>query len=115
MLGKAAIGPAIFNINEPIIFGMPVVYNPILAIPFMIAPIVSASIAFLAVDYGLVAKAIVQMSWPMPVGIGAFVGTAGDWKAAVLAIVCATVAFLIWFPFIKVYDAKLVKEEQGAA
>ena len=115
MLGKAAIGPAIFNINEPIIFGMPVVYNPILAIPFMVAPIVSASIAFLAVDYGLVAKAIVQMSWPMPVGIGAVVGTAGDWKAAVLAIVCATVAFLIWFPFIKVYDAKLVKEEQGAA
>lgn len=115
MLGKAALGPAIFNINEPIIFGMPVVYNPILAIPFMVAPIVSASIAFLAVDYGLVAKAIVQMSWPMPVGIGAFVGTAGDWKAAVLAIVCATVAFLIWFPFIKVYDAKLVKEEQGAA
>ena len=114
MLGKAALGPAIFNINEPIIFGMPVVYNPILAIPFMLAPIVSASIAFLAVDYGLVAKAIVQMSWPMPVGIGAFVGTAGDWKAAVLAIVCATVAFLIWFPFIKVYDAKLVKEEQGA-
>ena len=115
MLGKAALGPAIFNINEPIIFGMPVVYNPILAIPFMVAPIVSASIAFLAVDYGLVAKAIVQMSWPMPVGIGAFVGTAGDWKAAVLAIVCATVAFLIWLPFVKVYDAKLVKEEQGAA
>jgi len=115
MLGKAAIGPAIFNINEPIIFGMPVVYNPILAIPFMVAPIVSASIAFLAVDSGLVAKNIAQMPWPSPVGIGAFVGTAGDIKAGILAIICATVAFLIWFPFIKVYDAKLVKEEQGAA
>lgn len=115
MLGRAAIGPAIFNINEPIIFGMPVVYNPILAIPFMLAPIVSASIAFLAVDYGFVAKNIAQMPWPSPVGIGAFVGTAGDIKAGILAIICATVAFLIWFPFIKVYDAKLVKEEQGAA
>ena len=115
MLGKAAIGPAIFNINEPIIFGMPVVYNPILAIPFMVAPIVSASIAFLAVDSGLVAKNIAQMPWPSPVGIGAFVGTGGDIKAGILAVICATVAFLIWFPFIKVYDAKLVKEEQGAA
>ena len=115
ILGKAALGPALFNINEPIIFGMPVVYNPILAIPFMIAPIASASIAFLAVDSGLVAKNIAQMPWPSPVGIGAFVGTAGDIKAGILAIICATVAFLIWFPFIKVYDAKLVKEEQGAA
>ena len=115
MLGKAAIGPAIFNINEPIIFGMPVVYNPILAIPFMIAPIASASIAFLAVDSGLVAKNIAQMPWPSPVGIGAFVGTGGDIKAGILAVICATVAFLIWLPFVKVYDAKLVKEEQGAA
>ena len=111
MLGKAAIGPAIFNINEPIIFGMPVVYNPILAIPFMVAPIVSASIAFLAVDSGLVAKNIAQMPWPSPVGIGAFVGTGGDIKAGILAVICATVAFLIWLPFVKVYDAKLVKEE----
>ena len=115
MLGKAAIGPAIFNINEPIIFGMPVVYNPILAIPFMVAPIVSASIAFLAVDSGLVAKNIAQMPWPSPVGIGAFVGTGGDIKAGILAVICALVAFAIWFPFVKVYDAKLVKEEQGAA
>ena len=115
MLGRAAIGPAIFNINEPIIFGMPVVYNPILAIPFMLAPIVSASIAFLAVDSGLVAKNIAQMPWPSPVGIGAFVGTGGDIKAGILAVICALVAFAIWFPFIKVYDAKLVKEEQGAA
>ena len=115
MLGRAAIGPAIFNINEPIIFGMPVVYNPILAIPFMLAPIVSASIAFLAVDSGLVAKNIAQMPWPSPVGIGAFVGTGGDIKAGILAVICALVAFAIWFPFVKVYDAKLVKEEQGAA
>ena len=115
MLGRASIGPAIFNINEPIIFGMLVVYNPILAIPFILAPILTASIAFLAVDYGLVAKAIAQTPWPSPVGIGAMMGAGGDWKAAVLAIVCALVAFLIWFPFIKVYDAKLVKEEQGAA
>ena len=115
MLGRAAIGPALFNINEPIIFGMPVVYNPILAIPFMLAPIVSASIAFLAVNSGLVGKAIVQTPWPSPAGIGAFVGSGGDIKAGILAIVCVLVAFAIWLPFVKVYDAKLVKEEQGAA
>lgn len=115
ILGKASIGPALFNINEPIIFGMPVVYNPILAIPFMLAPIVSASLAFLAVSSGLVGKAIVQTPWPSPAGLGAFVGSGGDIKAGILAIVCVLVSFAIWFPFIKVYDAKLLKEEQGAA
>lgn len=51
----------------------------------------------------------------MPVGIGAFVGSGGDIKAGILAIVCVLVAFVIWLPFVKVYDAKLVKEEQGEA
>lgn len=50
-----------------------------------------------------------------PVGLGAFVGSGGDIKAGILAVICALVAFAIWFPFVKVYDAKLVKEEQGAA
>ncbi|MGT2666591.1 PTS cellobiose transporter subunit IIC [Streptococcus rifensis] len=115
MLGKASLGPAIFNINEPIIFGLPVVYNPTLAIPFVLAPIVSAVIAFLSVDYGFAAKAIVQTPWPSPAGLGAFVGSGGDFKAALTALVCVGAAFLIWFPFIKYYDNQLYKQEQELA
>lgn len=114
-LGKAAIVPSIFNINEPILFGMPVVYNPFTAIPFFLAPMASMSIAYFAISWGFVNPPLAQVAWPIPMGVSAFIGSGGDWRAFVLAVVCAAVAFLIWFPFIKMYDGKLYKEEQSKA
>lgn len=115
VLGKVSLVPGIFNINEPIIFGMPIVYNPYLALPFFLAPMASASLAYFAIKLEIVRPMLAQMPWPSPVGIGAFVGSGGDWKAAVLSLLCAALAFAIWFPFIKFYDNKLLKEEQEKA
>ncbi len=115
MLGKAAMGPAIFNINEPLIFGLPIVYNPILTVPFILAPIVSASIGYWSVQLGLAGKAIAQTPWPTPIGIGAYVGSGGNIGAFVVAFICALAAFVIWYPFIKMYDTKLYKEEMNSA
>lgn len=115
MLGKAAMGPAIFNINEPLIFGLPIVYNPILTVPFILAPIVSASIGYWSVQLGLAGKAIAQTPWPTPIGIGAYVGSGGNIGAFVVAFICALAAFVIWYPFIKMYDTKLYKEEMTSA
>ncbi|WP_270210718.1 PTS cellobiose transporter subunit IIC [Streptococcus anginosus] len=115
MLGKAAMGPAIFNINEPLIFGLPIVYNPILTVPFILAPIVSASIGYWSVQLGLAGKAIAQTPWPTPIGLGAYVGSGGSVGAFVVALVCALAAFVIWYPFIKMYDSKLYKEEMDGA
>lgn len=115
MLGKAAMGPAIFNINEPLIFGLPIVYNPMLTIPFILAPIVSASIGYWSVRLGLAGKAIAQTPWPTPIGLGAYVGSGGNIGAFVVALVCALSAFVIWYPFIYMYDTKLYKEEMGGA
>ena len=115
MLGKAAMGPAIFNINEPLIFGLPIVYNPILTVPFILAPIVSASIGYWSVQLGLAGKAIAQTPWPTPIGIGAYVGSGGNIGAFVVAFSCALAAFVIWYPFIKMYDTKLYKEEMTSA
>ena len=115
MLGKAAMGPAIFNINEPLIFGLPIVYNPILTVPFILAPIVSASIGYWSVQLGLAGKAIAQTPWPTPIGIGAYVGSGGNIGAFVVALICALAAFVIWYPFIKMYDTKLYKEEMNSA
>ncbi|MDB8656810.1 PTS cellobiose transporter subunit IIC [Streptococcus anginosus] len=115
MLGKAAMGPAIFNINEPLIFGLPIVYNPMLTIPFILAPIVSASIGYWSVQLGLAGKAIAQTPWPTPIGIGAYVGSGGNIGAFVVALICALAAFVIWYPFIKMYDTKLYKEEMNSA
>lgn len=113
-LGKAAIIPSIFNINEPILFGMPVVYNPYTAIPFFLAPMSSMSVAYFAIKLGLVRAPMAQVAWPIPVGLSGFLGSGGDWRAFVLAVVCAIVAFIIWLPFIKTYDSKLFTEENSS-
>ena len=115
VLGRAGIVPSIFNINEPMIFGLPIIYNPYLAIPFFLAPIVSASTAYWAIKLHMVSPIIAQVPWPSPIGIGAFIGTAGDYRALLLALINGVIAFLIYLPFIKMYDNKLVKEEQENA
>lgn len=111
-LGKLALVPAIFNINEPILFGMPIVYNPFTAIPFFLAPMASMSVAYFAIKWQWVSPPIAQVAWPTPVGLSAFIGAGGDWRAFLLAIICALVAFLIWLPFVRTYDNRLYREEQ---
>ncbi|RXT58222.1 PTS cellobiose transporter subunit IIC [Lacticaseibacillus chiayiensis] len=114
VLGRASLAPAFFNINEPLIFGLPIVYNPYLAIPFFLAPMASASLAYAAFYFRLINPIITQAPWPSPLGFGALISTV-DIRAVIVAILCAIVAFLIWFPFIKLYDAKLVNDEKQVA
>ena len=76
----------------------------------MLAPIASMSVYYFSMKLELIKPVIAQVPWPTPVGIGAFLGTA-DWKAIIVAFVCALVAFLIYYPFITVYDKKLLQEE----
>lgn len=113
-LGKLEAIPAIFNINEPLIFGIPVVYNVQLFVPFILAPMATSLITYTAFATRLVPKIIVQQPWPTPVGLGGLIATA-SWKGAVLAIVDVLVAFFIWYPFIKSFDKKLLKKEQAIA
>lgn len=115
ILGKASMVPAIFNINEPIIFGMPIVYNPYLAVPFFLAPMACGSLAYFAITMEIIQPIIALIPWPSPVGLGAFIGTGGDYKAAILAILCAILALFIYLPFVKLYDNKLCKDEQAKA
>lgn len=115
VLGRAGMVPSIFNINEPIIFGLPIIYNPYLAIPFFLAPMACASTAYWAIKLQLVNPIIAQVPWPSPIGIGAFIGTAGDVRSILLALLNGLLAFLIYLPFIKVYDNNLLKEESVQA
>lgn len=113
-LGKLEAVPAVFNINEPLLFGLPIVYNIKLFIPFLAAPMVCSMTAYAAIATHLVPKIIVQQPWPIPVGLGGMMATA-SWQGFVLALVNAIIAFLIWYPFIKHYDNELLKEEQADA
>ncbi len=112
-LGKTALVPSLFNINEPMIFGAPIVLNPILIIPFILAPTIGAIIAWFATSAGLVNRVVTLAPWTLPGPIGAFLATGGDWRAAVLNILLIIMSCMIYYPFFTMYDNKLLQEETG--
>ena len=112
-LGKAAILPSIFNINEPIIFGAPTVLNPILLPPFIITPVVSGLIAYGAMSIGLVNKVTSTPPWTLPGPIGAFLATNGDIRALILNVLLIILSIVIYYPFFVRYDKKLLAEEHA--
>jgi PTS system cellobiose-specific IIC component len=110
-VGRFSIVPSIFNINEPLIFGVPLVMNPILAIPFVIAPVVTTTLSYFAVKLGVINGFVSNVPWTLPAPIGAFLSASNDWKAAILVLINIAIAGLIYYPFVKVYDKKLLEEE----
>lgn len=111
-IGRLGIIPAFFNISEPIIFGLPLMLNPIFFVPFMVTSTLNGAIAFFAMQIGLIEKSFAMLSWQMPSVIGAFLSTM-DWKAPVLIVVLMVLDGIIYYPFFKIYEKQLVKEEAG--
>ena len=97
---KLSVTPAIFNISEPIIFGLPIVFNISLIIPFVLAPIFSLTVAYFATAVGLINHVVVQIPWTTPPVISGFLATAGDWRAAVLQILIIAASVFIYLPFL---------------
>jgi PTS system cellobiose-specific IIC component len=106
---KLSLAPGIFNINEPVIFGMPIMLNPILAIPFIAPPLITGTIGYIATSLGFAAKAVVMVPWPMPPIVNAYLATAGDIGAVVTQIICIIVSILIYLPFVKVSNKAAIK------
>lgn len=112
-IGRISLVPGLFNINEPILFGLPVILNPILLIPFNLAPIAITVINYFAMSMDLVARPIgVILPWTTPPIIQGFIIT-NSWTGAVLQIVDLIVAGLVWYPFIKLTDRQKYIEEQA--
>lgn len=114
-LGKTSIIPAICNINEPMIFGAPIVMNPMLIIPFIVAPMANAVIAWIATSLGLVNRVVASAPWTLPGPIGAFLATGNDWRAAVLSILLIILSIVIYYPFFKMYDKDMEAQEHEEA
>lgn len=120
-IGKAAIVPSIFNINEPVMYGLPVVWNPLIMIPFMIVAIVIPTITYAVLSVGLVTIPSTPMMMNyIPQPISAFIVNS-DWRSIVLLLVTFVVSYLIYLPFFKTYEkqetdkeAKEIKEERAS-
>lgn len=112
-VGRLAIVPSFFNINEPLIFGLPIMYNPSLLIPFIIVMPLNGVITYLCMAGGLVNRTFAYGSWNMFAPIAAFVATL-DWRAVVLILVLIVIDMVIYFPFFKMYEKSKLAEEQKA-
>lgn len=99
-IAKLSIAPGIFNINETMTFGLPIVLNPILAIPFMLAPIVSATFAYWMTVIGFAKVICFQIPWTTPLGLMGFLGTGGHVGTAITQIICVLLAVAIYTPFV---------------
>ena len=113
-LGKLAVVPACFNINEPVTFGTPIVMNPFMAIPFIITPMVTSLITYLSIASGLVPLFTgVMVPWTTPPVISGLI--LGGPRMALLQVVIMVISVFIYLPFFKKQDAINFKNEQEAA
>ncbi len=110
-IGRASAIPVLFGVNEPILFGAPVVLNPIFFIPFVTAPILNVWIFKFFVDTLGMDGFIYNLPWTTPGPIGLILGTGFAGLAVLLVILLLIVDFLIYFPFFKAYDNELVAKE----
>ncbi|MFM2486943.1 PTS cellobiose transporter subunit IIC [Celerinatantimonas yamalensis] len=111
-IGKLSIIPGIFNINEPVIFGVPIVLNPLLLIPFIIAPLVATTTTYFAMATDLVPRLTgVTLPWTTPIGIYGFLATNGSFLAVALTMFNLAIIGAIYYPFFKIFDRQKVTEE----
>jgi PTS system cellobiose-specific IIC component len=115
LVGRAGIVPAIFNINEPVLFGVPVVLNGKLAVPFVLSPLVLTLTTWAAMRAGLVPAPSAEVVWTLPAPIGAYLSTQGSVPAALLQMTNLLLAMLIWWPFVRRYDRGIERAERAAA
>ena len=104
-LGISAAVPMIFNINEMMVFGLPIIFNPIMLIPFITVPLVCYSIAYFAMSVGLVPVITHEVAWTTPVILGGFHAT-GSVAGSILQVVNVAIGVLIYTPFVRMLDKR---------
>ncbi len=112
-IGRASAVPTFFGVNEPILFGAPIVLNPIFFIPFIFAPIVNVWIFKFFIDVFGMNSFTANLPWTTPAPLGLILGTNFQFLSFVLAILLIVVDVLIYYPFVKVYDEQILEEERS--
>ena len=103
VVAAATAGPAFFGINEPLLFGLPVIFEPLLAVPFVAVPVLLTATTYAAIANGLVARPAFYIPSSIPVFLNVFWATL-DWRAGALLAVNIALAAAIYFPFLRVYE-----------
>lgn len=108
-VSKMALVPGIFNINEPVIFGYPIVYNVSMLIPFVLTPAMGIIVAYIATSLNFMNKCVVYIPWTTPPLLSGYLATAGDWRAVIVQALILIAGVLIYIPFVKINDMVMEK------
>lgn len=115
-VGWLGIWPGIFNINEPITFGTPIIFNPVMAIPFIVITLVNTTVTWIAHAIGFVQPAYIYSAWTLPTPILAFLQHGYDIKASLLAIICEfVIPGIIWYPAFRQWERIVLEKEKVEA
>lgn len=112
-VSKASLVPGLFNINEPVIFGFPILYNPILLIPFILVPVVSGALMYLGFMLNWLTPPSVLIMTALPVGLVNYMASL-DWRVFIFAIIVFVISYAIYYPFFKVYEKECIAKEAAA-
>lgn len=113
-VGKASVIPVTFGVNEPILFGAPVIMNPTFFLPFVVTPMVNVMMFKFFVDVLKMNSFIATLPWTVPAPIGIVVGTGFAPLSFVYVLLALAVDVLIWYPFFQVYDNDILAQEEAA-
>ena len=112
-VAQAGVVPGWFGINEPIAFGMPIMYNPILCIPYVLNPLICMVLYAIGYETGIIIPAWINLGTLLPLGFGQYFSTL-NWMNVIWAYLMIIPVGLIWYPFFKVYDNQLAAKEAEA-
>jgi len=115
-VSRISMPTQIFQINEPIFFGFPIVLNPVFMIPYILNALMLTGITYLLMHWNIINKPFVNVPWTTPPIIGHYLVTGGDWRAAVWGVVSILLAMAVYFPFARAAERQRLKAEtRGAA
>ncbi|MBU5593760.1 PTS cellobiose transporter subunit IIC [Amphibacillus sp. MSJ-3] len=114
-IGKLGIGSGVFNVNEPVIFGLPIIMNPLVIIPWLLAPVVVGAVTYFAMSIGFAPKpAGVIVPWTTPAILSGYLATGNDIMGSVMQLINMAIVFIIWLPFLKIMDKQYYENEVKA-
>ena len=113
-ISRMSLPTQIFQINEPIFFGLPIVLNPVFMVPYVLNALILTTGSYLLMDWHVIHKPFVNIPWTTPPIIGHYLVSGGDWKAAVWGAVSIVIAMLVYFPFAKAAERQRMKVQSNA-
>lgn len=114
-IGRMGVVPGVFNINEPILFGAPIIMNPLFFLPFVLVPMINATLAYFALKLDLVSRVVSMTPWTTPAPIGASWAANWSFSPVIMCLICMATAMVMYLPFLKAYEKQLLEQEHANA